>query len=129
MYNAILSTEEVIEKDEVDIVCTGEGEEVLKELLDKSLDCKNIKGIWYKKNGEIEREPLITDNVEYFIGKSWLIGDANHEFMQRYFLSHLEIVHIDKLPQMINKFTRLQIATSSKVLKGRKLEALQTINQ
>ena len=49
----ILSPEEVIEKDEVDIVCTGEGEEVLKELLDNSLDCKNIKGIWYKEKGKI----------------------------------------------------------------------------
>ena len=49
----ILSPEEVIEKDEVDIVCTGEGEEVLKELLDNSLDCKNVNGIWYKEKGKI----------------------------------------------------------------------------
>jgi radical SAM superfamily enzyme YgiQ (UPF0313 family) len=49
----ILSPEEVIEKDEVDIVCTGEGEEVIKELLDNSLNCKNVKGVWYKENGKI----------------------------------------------------------------------------
>ena len=51
--HVILSPQEVIEKDEVDIVCTGEGEFVLKELLDGSLDCKNVKGIWYKENGKI----------------------------------------------------------------------------
>lgn len=51
--HVILSPQGVIEKDEVDIVCTGEGEFVLKELLDRSLDCKNIKGIWYKQNGKI----------------------------------------------------------------------------
>ncbi len=51
--HVILSSEEVIQQDVVDIICTGEGEEVLKELLDKKLDCEGIKGIWYKKNGKI----------------------------------------------------------------------------
>lgn len=51
--HVILSPQEVIEKDEVDIVCTGEGEEVIKELLDNSLNCKNVKGIWYKEKEKI----------------------------------------------------------------------------
>ena len=51
--HVILSPQRVIENDVVDIICTGEGEFVLKELLDRSLDCKNIKGIWYKQNGKI----------------------------------------------------------------------------
>ena len=52
--HAILMPEEVIENKEADIVCTCEGEYVLKDLLDKKLDCKKVGGIWYKKgNGEI----------------------------------------------------------------------------
>ncbi|UCD14624.1 MAG: radical SAM protein [Thermoplasmatales archaeon] len=51
--HVILSPQEVIENEEVDIICTGEGEEVLKELLDNNLNCKDIKGIWYKRDGEI----------------------------------------------------------------------------
>ena len=62
--HVILSPQEVIERKEVDIICTGEGEEVLHELLDKSLNCKGIKGIWYKENGKIiknENRSLIED--------------------------------------------------------------------
>jgi anaerobic magnesium-protoporphyrin IX monomethyl ester cyclase len=49
----ILSPQKVIENKEVDIICTGEGEVTLKELLDNNLDCKNIQGIWYKHEGKI----------------------------------------------------------------------------
>ena len=51
--HAILSPEEVIWNHEIDIVCIGEGEYVLKELLDHSLDCSGVEGIWYKKKGKI----------------------------------------------------------------------------
>ena len=51
--HVILSPQEVIGKNEVDIVCIGEGEGVLKELLDNSLNCTNVAGIWYKKNKKI----------------------------------------------------------------------------
>ena len=51
--HVILSPEEVISNHEIDIVCIGEGEYVLKELLDNSLDCSAVDGIWYKKKGEI----------------------------------------------------------------------------
>jgi anaerobic magnesium-protoporphyrin IX monomethyl ester cyclase len=52
--HAILMPEETIKNKEVDMVCPCEGEYVLKDLLDKKLDCKKVKGIWYKKeNGEI----------------------------------------------------------------------------
>lgn len=62
--HVILSPQEVIEREEVDIVCIGEGEETLHELLDNSLNCKDIKGIWYKENGKIiknENRKLIED--------------------------------------------------------------------
>lgn len=46
--HVILMPEQTIKNDEVDIVCTCEGEYVLQGLLDKKLNCKNVKGIWYK---------------------------------------------------------------------------------
>jgi radical SAM superfamily enzyme YgiQ (UPF0313 family) len=55
--HVILSPEEVIKNNEVDFVCTGEGEEVLKELLDKNLNGNNVRGIWYKYEGEIIKNP------------------------------------------------------------------------
>ncbi len=51
--HVILSPQEVISNQEIDIVCIGEGEYVLKELLDMSLDCSVVDGIWYKYKGEI----------------------------------------------------------------------------
>jgi radical SAM superfamily enzyme YgiQ (UPF0313 family) len=52
--HAILMPEETIKNREVDMVCTCEGEYVLKDLLDKKLDCKKVMGVWYKKeNSEI----------------------------------------------------------------------------
>lgn len=62
--HCILAPDDVIKKKEVDIVCTGEGEQVLEELLNNSLKCKNIKGIFYKKNNKIirnEKRRLIED--------------------------------------------------------------------
>jgi radical SAM superfamily enzyme YgiQ (UPF0313 family) len=53
--HVILSPDEVIENDAVDIISTGEGEEVLSELLDNSLICENINGIWYKEDGKVIR--------------------------------------------------------------------------
>ncbi|MBN1860453.1 MAG: B12-binding domain-containing radical SAM protein [Candidatus Thermoplasmatota archaeon] len=51
--HAILTPAEVLSQQEIDIVCLGEGEYVLKELLDNHLECSTITGIWYKKNGTI----------------------------------------------------------------------------
>ena len=62
--HCILSPDEVIKNNDVDIVCLGEGELVLKEILDNSVNCKNIKGIYYKENGKIfknKKRKLIED--------------------------------------------------------------------
>jgi radical SAM superfamily enzyme YgiQ (UPF0313 family) len=62
--HVILSPQSVIENNEVDIICTGEGEIVLKEILDKNFNYKKIKGIWYKKNNKIyknEKRELVQD--------------------------------------------------------------------
>jgi anaerobic magnesium-protoporphyrin IX monomethyl ester cyclase len=68
--HVILSPEDVIHNNEIDIVCIGEGEYVLRELLDASLDCSSVDGIWYKQKGTIvKNEPrlLITDLDRYAI--------------------------------------------------------------
>lgn len=62
--HCILSPEEIIEKKDVDIICIGEGEEVFKELLDEKLNCKKVKGVWYKEKGKViknEQRNLIED--------------------------------------------------------------------
>lgn len=65
---AITCPERLIEKDAVDIVCTGEGEYAFAGLLDSMAAGKadtSLKGLWFKnKSGEIiknERLPLIPD--------------------------------------------------------------------
>ncbi len=55
--HAILSPEEVIQNKQVDIVCVGEGEYPLRDLLDKNLNCKNVKGVWYKEGEKIIKNP------------------------------------------------------------------------
>ncbi len=81
--------------------------------------------VWYKRTGDVEKEPFIEDNVEYFLGKEWVVGEKGQEFRQRYYLSHLEIVQIEKIPEMILKFTRLPITNSSKNLKMKIIEVLR----
>jgi len=66
--HAITCPERLIKKDPVDIVCIGEGEHALADLLDSMKEGKintSLKGLWFKaKSGEIienERRPLIAD--------------------------------------------------------------------
>lgn len=51
--HVILSPEEVLRNQAIDIVCIGEGENVLKELLDNELECSTVDGIWFKKKGTV----------------------------------------------------------------------------
>ncbi len=59
---AIFNPQKLIELDEIDFVCTGEGEEALIELcdcLEKQLPCDDIKNLWVSKsNGTIVKNPL-----------------------------------------------------------------------
>ncbi len=53
--HAIISPEEVIEEDVVDMACIGEGEEALVELCEKMYnneDYTRVPGIWVKENGK-----------------------------------------------------------------------------
>ena len=81
--HVILSPDEVIENKEVDIICTGEGEEVLKEILDKTLDCKKISGIWYKKNEEIIKNPKrkLIENLDDVPFPNWEDFDLDKYFL------------------------------------------------
>lgn len=90
--HVILSPEEVIRQQEVDIICIGEGEEVLKELLDHQLDCTTISGIWYKKNNTlIKNTPrTLMDNLD-----AYAFPDFSDFDMQKYFVinhHHLPIM-------------------------------------
>ena len=90
--HVILSPQEVIRHKEVDIVCTGEGEEVIKELLDNNLQCNNIEGIWYKAKGKIikNKPRQLIQNLDLLA-----FPDFNDFDMQRYFFinnNHLPIM-------------------------------------
>ena len=56
-----VAPEETINNESVDIVCIGEGEDALTELLDRmenNLDISQIKNLWLKKNGQIIRNDV-----------------------------------------------------------------------
>ncbi|MDO8528349.1 MAG: radical SAM protein [Nanoarchaeota archaeon] len=81
--HVILSPEEVIENKDVDIICTGEGEEVLKNLLDKKLNCKDVKGIWYKKEEKIIKNQKIKliENLDSIPFPDWSDFDLKKYFL------------------------------------------------
>lgn len=66
-YYPTLAPEEVINHDSVDIICRGEGEYALLELLnglESNNDIKTIRNLWVKENGRIyknEIRPLLED--------------------------------------------------------------------
>lgn len=52
---------EIINEEAIDMICVGEGEEALLELVEKMKkkeDITNIKNLWVKKDGKIFRNPL-----------------------------------------------------------------------
>ncbi len=90
--HAILQPNEVIANKNVDIVCTGEGEYVLKEVLNNNLNFQGIKGIWYKENGKVSKNEkrYVTENLDEFPYPDW------HDFeLEKYFLvnnNHLTLM-------------------------------------
>jgi anaerobic magnesium-protoporphyrin IX monomethyl ester cyclase len=90
--HAILMPEQTIKNKEVDIVCTCEGEYVLADLLDKKLNCKNVKGIWYKNNEKIVKNAnrRLIENLD-----DLSFPDFEDYDMEKYFLinnNHLPIM-------------------------------------
>ncbi len=87
-----LMPEEVITNKNVDIVCIGEGEETIKEILDKKLNCKNIKGIWYKEGEKVikNKDRKLIENLDSLPFPDWDDFD-----LKKYFLindNHLPIM-------------------------------------
>ncbi len=91
--HVILMPEQTIKNKDVDFICTCEGEYVLKDLLDKNLDCKGIKGVWYKDDtGQIVKNvnrDLIQnldalpfpDFKDYDMKKHFLLSNQNLPIM------------------------------------------------
>jgi radical SAM superfamily enzyme YgiQ (UPF0313 family) len=50
--------EESISYEFVDAIALGEGEETLRELIERGLDPEGIDGLWYKRDGEVVRNPM-----------------------------------------------------------------------
>lgn len=58
---AVLSPEEVIRNDAVDMVCIGEGENSFVELCEKmhsKADYTGVEGVWFKEGSRVIRNPL-----------------------------------------------------------------------
>ncbi len=80
--HAILQPDEVMTHKNIDIVCTGEGEFVLKEILDNNLNCQGVQGIWYQENGKLikNEKRFVTENLDEFPYPDW------HDFeLEKYF--------------------------------------------
>lgn len=76
--------EVVINNDFVDMICIGEGEAALLELVRSLAEGEinySIKNIWFKKNGAIVRNPIreLTDNLDWlpFPNKSLFENETN----------------------------------------------------
>lgn len=82
--------------------------------------------VWYEQSGEIKQEPELTGNIEYFIGKSWTVGDPSREYARKHVMSHMEIVQIGELEYMVNKYTEKNAIKTAEGLKSVKEEALLT---
>lgn len=72
--------------------------------------------VWYSRSGEIEREPAATKNVEYFIGKKFEVKDNIGVSPSAYKLSHLEIVQISDIGNMVRKYRELPAITDGAIL-------------
>jgi len=79
-----MSPEMVIDNNCIDIVCVGEGEDPLVELVDsitKGRDYSKIKNLWVKKNGKITKNPLRPlKDMDTLAFQDWTIFDERHYY-------------------------------------------------
>ncbi len=91
--HVILMPEETIKNKDVDIICICEGEYVFRDLLDKKLDCRKIRGIWYKNDKD---EIIKNENRELIENLNNLpFPDFDDYDLKKYFLinnNHLPIM-------------------------------------
>ena len=90
--HAILKPEEVVADKGVDFVCTGEGEFVLKELLDNGLNGSQVAGLMYRENGQVvtNRPRKLNEHLDELPFPDWQSFDV-----ERYFLvnsNHMAIM-------------------------------------
>jgi radical SAM superfamily enzyme YgiQ (UPF0313 family) len=90
--HVILMPEETLKNKPVDMICIGEGESTLKELLDKKINPEKIKGIWYKEGSEIikNKENILIEDLDNLPFPEW--DDFE---LKKYFLinnNHLPIM-------------------------------------
>jgi radical SAM superfamily enzyme YgiQ (UPF0313 family) len=89
-YHATLAPEEVIAYPSIDMICRGEGEYALLELLNQIAHGKinkSIKNIWFKDGKEIIRNeigPMITDLDKLpFVDRTFYkIGDGDNQYLE-----------------------------------------------
>ena len=84
--------------------------------------------IWtvsYDNSGNIIEGPKINSRISYYIDKSWKIGGSPPEQSQWYYLSHLEIVQIDSVEELIEAHTENE-RFSLKNLTGYFLKTMET---
>jgi len=85
---------------------------------------EKIWSVWYSRSGEIEREPEIECNLEYYLNKNWSLDTDVNERGGNYTLSHLEIVQISSISKMVEKYTTISALSSSEELDSLKLTFL-----
>jgi len=78
-----LLPEKVINHDEVDYVCVGEGEMTLKELMDNDLDFTGVKGMWAKDGKEIIKQDdrNVMDDLDALPFPDWSEFDMDKFFV------------------------------------------------
>ncbi len=80
--HAILIPEETIKIPTCDIVCIGEGDNCLLDLLaaiENKADLKNVKGIWYKANKEVVKNaPIALTDLDYLPPPNYDLIDPIH---------------------------------------------------
>jgi|SRR3989344_3511162 len=78
-----VAPEEAIKDENVDMICIGEGEEAILELLDKlerGKDISKIKSLWVKKDGKIIKNELrmLEQDLDSLPFPDWDIFDDRH---------------------------------------------------
>lgn len=68
--------------------------------------------VWYNKSGGIEQEPKLASNIEYFLEKKWVVGNPSFEYQIIYSISHMEIVQLSGIENMVQKYCNNETITT-----------------
>lgn len=87
---------------------------------------ERIWTIWYNHSGGIEQESTLASNIEYFLEKNWLVGNPPNEYQINYCLSHMEIVQLSAIENMVEKYCNNRTITTKDGLIKSKLNFVQS---